>query len=128
MGLTGYRVPRQQHWGDTVQSLIWNQVPAIMERSQSYFASLPFSGIYSGLVAKNIRDFRSALWDTLGREFTISGIGSLLDYERYGHEIRKPTPQLGYSGPCSGTSLCLEPTCFGFTEGVIENTNFIRAE
>lgn len=108
---------------NTVRFLVWNQFPAILERSIRYFATLPQVGVYKQ-TNPNIVDFKRALLDTLSRQFTMSGIGSLIDFERYGNEIKKPTPNY-YGTGCSGNTLCLEPTCFGFTEGVMENVNQI---
>lgn len=122
----GFRLPRQQVHGDTFKWLIHNQVPAVLDTAISYFASLPYVGTYNAHIRKQIVDFRRAYWESTGRELTISGIGSLFDFDTFGHQIRRTTPQEGFGGACSGNSLCLEPTCFGFTEGVIENNNFIQ--
>lgn len=108
---------------NTVRFLVWNQFPAILQSSVRYFASLPVHGQYKQ-VNPNIVDFKRAILETVSRQFTLSGIGSLIDYERYGNEIKKPSPAY-YGSGCSGNTLCLEPTCFGFTEGVIENINQI---
>lgn len=124
MSATGYRLPQNQSYQDTMKFLTWEQFPAILEKSIEYFAVLPQMGTYKH-VNPSVRDFKDALLDTTGRQFTISGVGSLIDYDRYGHQIKRPTPQLQGSG-CSGNSLCLEPTCFGFTEGVIESNNVMQ--
>ena len=108
---------------NTVRFLVWNQFPAILQTSVRYFMSLPQTGQYKQ-VNPNIIDFKRAILETVSRQFTLSGIGSLIDYERYGNEIKKPTPNY-YGTGCNGNTLCLEPTCFGFTEGVLENINQI---
>lgn len=121
---SGYRLPTNQTYQDTFRFLTWEQFPAVLEKSIEYFAVLPQMGVYRH-VNPGVRDFKDALLDQTGRQFTLSGVGSLIDYDRYGHQIKRPTPQLAGSG-CSGNSLCLEPTCFGFTEGVMESNNVMQ--
>lgn len=124
MPASGYRLPQNQTYEDTFRFLTWEQFPAVMEKSIEYFAVLPQMGTYRH-VNSGVRDFKEALLDQTGRQFTLSGVGSLIDYDRYGHQIKRPTPQLQGTG-CSGNSLCLAPTCFGFTEGVIESNNVLQ--
>lgn len=125
MARSGYRLPENQNIAETINFLTWEQFPKILEKSIRYFAVLPQFGTYQHFNSK-IKSFDAALLDTTSREFTLSGVGSLIDYDRYGRSITRPTPQaLGTS--CSGNSLCLEPTCFGFTEGVIESNNMLQS-
>lgn len=124
MALFSTNIANTRDYVNTVKFLVWNQFPAILERSIRHFAVLPETGIYR-LTNPQIRDFKRALLENLSRQFTISGIGSLIDYDTFGHQIKKPTPDY-YSGGCNGNTLCLEPTCFGFVEGVIENNNMIQ--
>lgn len=124
MAQLSYNVANTRDYVNTVKFLVWNQFPAILEKSIRYFATLPQVGIYKR-TNPNIVDFKQALLETTSRQFTISGIGSLFDFERFGHEIKKPTPNY-YGTGCNGNTLCLEPTCFGFSEGVIENNNMLQ--
>lgn len=124
MTCLGYRNPQQQSFDDTFRFLVWDQFPAILERSVRYFAVLPQIGIYKQ-VRDSVKPFMQALHDNVSREFTLSGVGSLIDYEKFGHQIKRPSPQLVGTG-CNANSLCIEPTCFGFTEGVIESTNILQ--
>jgi hypothetical protein len=124
MAVKGYRLPQQQQWGNTINHMVWDQFPAIMETGIKYFAHLPSVGTYKHF-NPSVVSFQQALHENNTREFTLSGVGSLLDYERYGHVIKRPTPQLNGSA-CNGNSLCIEPTCFGMTEGVIESNNQLR--
>lgn len=120
----GYRLPSQQSYEDTFKFLTWEQFPKILDSSIKYFEALPQTGIYRHVNPK-VRDFQSALLDTTDRQFTLSGVGSLIDYDTFGHQIKRPTPQTLGTG-CNANSLCLEPTCFGFTEGVIESNNVLQ--
>ena len=124
MSGVGYRIPQNQSYEDSLNFLTWEQFPAILERSIRYFSVLPQVGIYRH-TTPGVRDFKEALLSTTSREFTLSGIGSLIDYDTYGQQVKKPTPYL-VGGECSGNSLCLEGTCFGFQEGVIENNNVLN--
>jgi len=124
MSSKGYRLPQNQTWEDTFKFLTWEQFPAVLERSIEYFAVLPEIGTYQH-VNSTVRPFQEALLDTTGRQFTLSGVGSLIDYEKYGHQLKRPAPQLSGTG-CDRNSLCLEPTCFGFVEGVIESNNVLQ--
>lgn len=124
MATLGRRLPTDSSYEDTFKFLTWEQFPAIMNQSIRFFGVLPETGIYRH-VNQEIRPFEQALLSTTGRDFTLSGVGSLIDYKKYGHNIKRPTPQLVGTG-CSGASLCLEPTCFGFVEGVIENNNLLQ--
>lgn len=124
MPTEGTRLPSQQSYEDTFKFLTWDQFPKILDSSIRYFAALPETGIYKHVNPK-VRDFQSALLDTTDRQFTLSGVGSLIDYETYGHQIKRPSPQTLGTG-CNANSLCLEPTCFGFTEGVIESNNVLQ--
>ena len=121
---TGYRVPAQQTYQDAFKFLTWEQFPAVLEKSIRYFGVIPQTGIYQHFNPR-VKSFKSALLESTGREFTLSGVGSLIDFDKYGHIIKRPTPQLAGTG-CEGNSLCLEPTCFGFVEGVIESNNIIQ--
>lgn len=124
MASKGFRLPQNQSFEDTFRFLTWEQFPAVLERSIDYFAVLPQIGIYRHINAA-VKPFKEALLETTGRQFTISGIGSLIDYDTFGHQIKRPTPQL-VGTPCSSNSLCLEPQCFGFSEGVIESNNVLQ--
>lgn len=119
------RLPRHAGWGDTVRFLTHNQFPVILEQNVKFSGVLPEVGVYNKQTRKEILPFRKALLEQDSRIFTLSGIGSLVDTERFGHQIRKPTPQL-VGETCSSNSLCIEPVCFGMTEGVVENTDFIQ--
>lgn len=125
MGAKGYTQPTTRTYEDTFKFLTWEQFPAILEQSIRFFSVLPQVGVYRH-VNDSIKPFKSKLLETTGRDFTLSGIGSLIDYDKYGLNIKRPTPQLSGTG-CNGNSLCLEPTCFGFTEGVIENNNMLQS-
>lgn len=124
MARKGYRLPEQQEIQEAIKFLTWEQFPAILEKSIRYFSVLPQVGIYKH-VNPNVKPFKDALLDTTSREFTLSGVGSLFDFDKFGHTIKAPTPQLAGTG-CNGNSLCLEPTCFGFVEGVQENNNVMQ--
>lgn len=122
--MAGYLLPTQRSYEDTIRFLVHNQFPAIMDKSVKYFRVLPQIGTYRHINSEVV-SFKDALLDTTSREFTISGVGSLFDFDKYGHQLKRPTPQL-YGTGCEGNSLCLEPTCFGFTEGVIESNNMLQ--
>lgn len=124
MATKGFILPQNRSYEDTFKFLVWQQFPAILETSVRYNMHLPAVGVYRH-VNEGVKNFKSALLDTLGREYVLSGIGSLIDYDRYGHQIRRPTPYLSGTG-CMGNSLCIEPTCFGFTEGLIESNNMLN--
>lgn len=124
MSSRGYRIPEQQSYEDTVRFLTWEQFPAILDKSIQYFAVLPQVGTYQHFNS-GVKDFKTALLDNNSRQFTLSGVGSLINYDEYGHVLKRPSPQLAGTG-CEGNSLCLEPTCFGFTEGVIESNNVLQ--
>lgn len=124
MATTGYRLPANQSIEDTFRFLLWNQFPALLERSVEYFATLPQVGRYRH-VNSTVKSFMDALHDVNGRQLTLSGVGSLIDYDAIGHQIKRPSPQLVGTG-CEGNTLCLEPTCFGFTEGVMESNNILQ--
>lgn len=126
MGLaSAYRVPNNSaSFKDTMRSLLTYEFPAILDKSVEMFEVVPKTGIYRHF-RPDIVPFDTALHEQLSRQHTISGVGSLFDFKQYGHEIRRPTPQAA-GGNCGGTSLCLEPTCFGFSEGVRENNNHMR--
>lgn len=120
----GYTLPTNREYEDTVKYLLWNQFPVMLDSAIRYFAALPQTGRYRQVNA-GIRNFKKALLETAGRDLTLSGVGSLIDYQKFGHQIKRPTPQLAGSG-CNGNSLCLDPVCFGFTEGLIESNNLIQ--
>jgi hypothetical protein len=122
--MSGYRLPTNQSYKDTFRFLTWEQFPAVMEAGIEHFAVLPQTGVYRH-VNPSIKDFKKTLLSQTGRQFTLSGVGSFIDYDTFGHQIKRPTPQLQGSG-CGGNSLCLEPTCFGFTEGVSESNNVLQ--
>lgn len=124
MARSGFRLPQQQEISEAIKFLTWEQFPKILEKSIEYFSVLPQIGIYKH-VNSDVKNFKEALLETTSRQFTISGVGSLFDFERFGNQIKQPTPQLAGTS-CGGNSLCLEPTCFGFTEGVIESNNTIQ--
>ena len=124
MASKGFTLAPNQSYEDTFKFLIWNQFPAVLERSVEFFGVLPQTGIYRH-VNPRIKNFKDALLDTTSRQYTLSGVGSLIDYDKFGHQIKRPTPQLAGS-PCNSNSLCLEPQCFGFTEGVIESNNVLQ--
>lgn len=117
-------LPEAQTYEDTVKYLLWNQFPKVLDRAVKYFAVLPQTGIYRH-VNPGVESFKSALLESTGRQLTISGIGSLIDYDKFGQILKRPTPQVAGTG-CEGNSLCIEPNCFGFTEGVIENNNILQ--
>ena len=60
------------------------------------FAALPQVGVYKHLNAV-IKPFKEQLLENTDREYTLSGIGSLIDYDRYGLNIKRPSPQLNGS-------------------------------
>lgn len=124
MSTSSFSQPELREYQDTVQFLTWEQFPKLLDRSISHFAHLPQTGTYQH-VNSAIKPFKEALLEQSSREFTISGVGSLFDYDLYGHTIKRPSPTLAGTG-CEGNSLCIEPTCFGFTEGVIENNNLLQ--
>lgn len=124
MARKGYRIPEQQEIQEAIKFLTWEQFPAILEKSIRYFSVLPQVGIYKH-VNPTIKSFKDKLLETTSREFTLSGVGSLFDFDKFGHTIKAPTPQLAGTG-CNGNSLCLEPTCFGFVEGVQESNNVMQ--
>lgn len=119
-----YRQPRNESYQDTFNFLAWNQFPAILEKSVKYFSVLPKTGIYQH-VAPGVKSFEDALLASTERQFTLSGVGSLIDYDKFGQQVKKPSPYL-QGTDCSSNSLCLEGTCFGFQEGVIENNNLLN--
>lgn len=124
MAQKGFILPTNRSYEDTFKFLVWQQFPALLETALRYNIHLPAIGIYRH-VNEGVKPFKQALLENLGREYTLSGIGSLIDYDRYGHQIRRPTPYYDGSA-CMGNSLCLEPTCFGFTEGLIESNNMLN--
>ena len=121
---TGNNLPQAQSYEDTVKYLLWNQFPKVLDKAVKYFSVLPQTGIYRH-VNPGVESFKSALLESTGRQLTISGIGSLIDYDKFGQILKRPSPQLAGTG-CEGNSLCIEPNCFGFTEGVIENNNILQ--
>lgn len=125
MTVLGFRLPEQVSYENTLKFLVHDAFPAVLETNIIYNETLPEIGIYRQ-VQPGIRPFMDAVNNTTGRQHTISGVGSLIDYERFGHEIKRPSSPFLSAGGCGGTSLCLEPTCFGFTEGFIENNNTLR--
>lgn len=124
MAQKGFILPTNRSYEDTFKFLVWQQFPALLETALRYNIHLPSVGKYRH-VNEGVKPFKRALLENLGREYTLSGIGSLVDYDRYGHQIKRPTPFLDGTG-CMGNSLCLEPTCFGFTEGLIESNNMLN--
>ena len=122
----GNRLPTQEAYKQQIEFLIHNQFPTVLDKSVRYFASLPVVGRYNNHVSSGIRDYDSALHDINTREYTLSGIGSLIDYDTFGRVRKRPTPQLLGSG-CNANSLCLDPVCYGFTEGVIESNNMLMS-
>lgn len=118
------RYPSNDTYQDTLKFLVWNQYPVIMDKSIKYFASLPSVGVYKHFNS-TIVPFMNALHEVNSRQFTMSGVGSLIDKDRYGNKLHRPTPQLQGTG-CNGTSLCVDTTCFSFTEGVMENNNLLE--
>lgn len=121
----GYNLPSSRTYEDTIRFLMWEQFPAIMQTQIEYGEVLPQIGVYSPQVNPNIVPFKEKLLTDTGRQFTIAGVGSLFDFDKFGHQIKRPTPQSAGTG-CNGNSLCLEPTCFGFVEGVIESNNVLQ--
>lgn len=124
MSKESFRLPQNTSYEETIKFLTWEQFPSVMDKSIEYYQFLPQVGTYQHF-NKNIVSFKEALLNSTERKFTLSGVGALLDYEKFGHTLKRPTPQLCGTG-CEGNTLCLEPTCFGFTEGVIENNNVLR--
>lgn len=125
MAATSFRLPdNTRSYQDTVRWLIQDQFPSILSTSIKMFEVLPKVGIYKHF-NPTIQPFDQALHNNLSRDHTISGVGSLFDYEKFGHIIKRPQPQQAGTS-CYANSLCLEPTCFGFTEGVNENNNVLQ--
>jgi len=120
-----YRIPQNREYDNTIQFLVQNQFPAVLEKNIELTAVLPKTGRYRH-VNPGVRPFKDALLDTTGRVHTLSGIGSLIDYERFGHRLARPNVYAA-GGACESTSLCVQPTCFGVTEGVIESNNEMRS-
>lgn len=121
---SGYRSPQQMEYQQAVQFLTWDQFPKVMDKGIKYFSVIPQIGIYQHF-NPSIKPFDESLLGQTERDFTLSGVGSLFDFDKFGRHIHRPSPQLAGSG-CDGTSLCLDPICFGFTEGVIENSNTLQ--
>jgi hypothetical protein len=121
----GHRLPSNDSYVDTIKFLTWEQFPLVLEQSIRFFATLPSVGNYKQ-TNPGVQDFKKALLTTSGRDFTLAGVGSLIDYDKFGLQIKRPTPQLSGTG-CNANSLCLEPVCFGFTEGVIESNNILQS-
>ena len=124
MSKNSSRLPQNTEHSPNVNFLTWEQFPAVASESVEYYQFLPKIGTYKHF-NDDIMSFKQALLNSTERQHTLSGVGSLIDYERFGHALKRPTPQLAGTG-CEGTSLCLQPTCFGFTEGVLENNNVLR--
>lgn len=124
-GCTGYRNPSQQEYEDTFNFLTQDQFPAILDRSIRYFSVLPQIGTYRQF-RPGAKDFMDALNDVNSRELTLSGAGSFIDLDMFGHQIKRPTPY-AVGGLCNSNSLCLDPVCYGFTEGMIENSNHMQS-
>lgn len=120
----GQRLPTQQDFQNTIQTLTYRYFPQVLETGVRHFATLPVVGKYRTM-ASEIMPFDTALNRITTQEYTISGVGSLIDYDQYGYQIRRPTPYLSGTA-CDGHTLCVEPTCFGFTEGVVESNNLIH--
>jgi hypothetical protein len=94
MARSGFRLPQQQEISEAIKFLTWEQFPKILEKSIEYFLSTYLkSGIYKH-VNSDVKNFKEALLETTSRQFTISGVGSLFDFERFGNQIKQPTPQL----------------------------------
>lgn len=110
---------------NTVKFLVHDVIPRVLETGIKAFAVLPQTNQYSAILKPGVKPFEEALNGTTEREFVISGVSSLLDYELFGHPIVRPTPHLAGT-PCNAPSLCLEPTCLGLVEGMIESSNQIR--
>jgi hypothetical protein len=125
MARKGYRLPAQQEVSEAIKFLTWEQFPAIMEKSIRYFSVLPQVGVYKHFNSQ-IRSFDDALQSLTSRDYTISGVGSLINYDLYGNNIQRPSPQLEGTGCHGANSLCVEPTCFSLTEGVIESSNMLQ--
>ena len=118
----GNRLPQNLSYQDTVKFLVWDQFPSILEQQIKFTPVLPMSGKYQH-IRPGIKPFDRAILEATGRDLTLSGIGSLIDLNKYGNTLQRPLPQLAGT-PCGTNSLCLEPVCYGFTEGVIESNNF----
>lgn len=124
MSKESFRLPQNTSYEETVKFLTWEQFPSVMDKSIEYYQFLPKVGTYQHFNS-NIISFKEALLNSTERKFSLSGVGSLLDYDKFGHTLKRPTPQLCGTG-CEGNTLCLQPTCFGFTEAVVENNNVLR--
>ena len=120
--LLSSRLPTQESYNQLIDTLVWDQFPAVVEKSYSAFMHVPYTGPYAAIVKKGVESFDEALLTNTQLQYTISGTGSLFDYDTFGHVIQRPTPQLLGTG-CNANSLCIEPTCFGFTEAVVESNN-----
>lgn len=125
MSIQGFNYPSKRSYGDTFRFLTNTAFPLVMSNQVEHYASLPVVGTYRQ-VNPEIKSFKRALDDSIRRQFTLSGIGSLIDFDRFGHVLKRPTHPSLIGGSCQGNTLCIEPTCFGFTEGVIENANQLR--
>lgn len=121
----GYTQNQLNSYEDTVNYLLWDQFPKIFDKMVKYYAVLPKTGMYRH-VNQGVEPFREALHESTDRNLTISGVGSLIDFDKYGRILKRPSPQLEGTG-CQSNSLCIEPTCFGFTEGVHENNNILQS-
>jgi len=124
MACNNSTAPQTRTYENTARFLMWNQFPALLEKSIKYFAVLPKVGKYRRL-NPTIVEFGDAIHSLTTRQFTMSGVGSLIDFDRYGNQIKRPSPQLQGTG-CSGSSLCADTTCFSMREGVIESNNVLQ--
>jgi len=119
----GSRLPAQKIVEDEIRFLTHDVIPKTLDTQIRLNHVMPNTGIYKHFVPRSI-SFYDALRGTEMREYTLSGAGSIFDYDTYGRMIHKPRPQYATSG-CNTNSLCVEPTCFGMVEGVRESNNVI---
>ena len=122
-----YALPVSNHkFDDQMQFLTWNTLPAVMSNEVRYQHVLPQRGIYSNLVEESRTDFFKAVRTQVDRRYSLSGIGSLMDTDTYSLRVRRATPQLKGTACGDSSTLCVQPKCWGFTEGVVENNNFME--
>lgn len=120
------RLPENLDYQSTMNFLIHRQFPVILDQSIQFFSMLPKVGVYTRQLREGIMDYKEAILSSTTQQSTLSGIGSLFDYDRFGNQVKRPTPQL-YGTGCNGNSLCLESTCYGFTEGIVEANNVMQS-
>ena len=84
MSKDSFRLPKNTEHEDAVNFLTWEQFPAAASDSVSYYQFLPQIGTYKHF-NEGVMDFKKALLETTERQHVLSGVGSLLDYEKFGH-------------------------------------------